>query len=75
MSGADKNDGMDEDEKIDTSCRFVCDLKHDNVENCMIHMHKKNGFFIPDVEYLKDPVGLLTYVGLKVRRLLITHAH
>jgi pre-60S factor REI1 len=31
-------------------------------------MHKHHGFFIPDVEYLKDPKGLLTYLGLKVKR-------
>lgn len=69
-SDADKSDDMDEEEEIDidTSCCFVCDLKHDTVENCMIHMHKQHGFYIPDVEYLKDPKGLLTYVGLKVKR-------
>ncbi|KAH0865712.1 hypothetical protein HID58_082923 [Brassica napus] len=32
------------------------------------HMHKFHGFFIPDIEYLKDPKGFLTYVGLKVKR-------
>ncbi|CAL9771384.1 unnamed protein product [Musa acuminata subsp. burmannicoides] len=32
----------------------------------MVHMQKKHGFFIPDVEYLKDPKGLLMRVGLKV---------
>ncbi|GLT67556.1 hypothetical protein SLA2020_398540 [Shorea laevis] len=31
-------------------------------------MHKQHGFFIPDVEYLKDPEGLLTSLGLKVKR-------
>lgn len=70
IAGAGESDDMDEDEQIDidTSCCFVCDLKHDTIENCMIHMHKQHGFFIPDVEYLKDPEGLLTYVGLKVKR-------
>jgi pre-60S factor REI1 len=34
----------------------------------MLHMHKHHGFFIPDIEYLKDPEGLLTYLGLKVKR-------
>lgn len=59
---------MYEDVEIDTTSCFVCDLRHDSIENCMIHMHKYHGFFIPDVEYLKDPNGLLTYVGLKVKR-------
>ncbi|ONK69590.1 uncharacterized protein A4U43_C05F24570 [Asparagus officinalis] len=67
-SGADKSDDMDEDEEIDTSCCFVCDVKHKSTENCMIHMHKQHGFFIPDIEYLKDPESLLTYVALKVKR-------
>ncbi|KAK4729181.1 hypothetical protein R3W88_022169 [Solanum pinnatisectum] len=31
-------------------------------------MHKKHGFFIPDVEYLEDPKGFLAYLGLKVKK-------
>ncbi|XP_077238333.1 zinc finger protein 622 [Tasmannia lanceolata] len=64
MEPSDDND----DEELDTSCCFLCDLKHTSIESCMVHMHKQHGFFIPDVEYLKDPKGLLTYVGLKVKR-------
>ncbi|XP_065850557.1 cytoplasmic 60S subunit biogenesis factor REI1 homolog 1 [Euphorbia lathyris] len=62
---------MDEDEDndlLDPSCCFMCDKEHRNIESCMVHMHKHHGFFIPDVEYLKDPKGLLTYLGLKVKR-------
>ncbi|CAL9187578.1 unnamed protein product [Musa hybrid cultivar] len=62
------DDFIDEAGELDTSCCFICDLKHENIETCMIHMHKQHGFFIPDVEYLRDPKGLLTYVGLKVKR-------
>ncbi|XAR69638.1 hypothetical protein NMG60_11001316, partial [Bertholletia excelsa] len=58
----------DDDEELDPSCCFMCDLKYDTIENCMVHMHKQHGFFIPDVEYLKDPEGLLTYLGLKVKK-------
>jgi len=58
----------EEPEELDPLLCFMCDLKHDTVEDCMVHMHKKHGFFIPDSEYLKDPHGLLTYVGLKVKR-------
>jgi pre-60S factor REI1 len=72
------NDDMVEDKgddemkiELDPACCFVCDLKHGNIESCMVHMHKHHGFFIPDVEYLKDPVGLLTYLGLKVKRDLL----
>ncbi|KAL1532342.1 Cytoplasmic 60S subunit biogenesis factor REI1 2 [Salvia divinorum] len=66
------NDDMDEDEDefedLDPSCCFMCDLEHATIESCMVHMHKKHGFFIPDIEYLKDPKGLLTYLGLRVKR-------
>ncbi|KAK2399128.1 cytoplasmic 60S subunit biogenesis factor REI1 protein [Trifolium repens] len=66
------NDDMDEDDDdvvdLDPSCCFMCDKEHKTLENCMVHMHKHHGFFIPDVEYLKDPKGLLTYLGLKVKR-------
>uniref|UniRef100_A0A0D3B754 C2H2-type domain-containing protein n=1 Tax=Brassica oleracea var. oleracea TaxID=109376 RepID=A0A0D3B754_BRAOL len=30
--------------------------------------NKHHGFFVPNVEYLKYPEGLLTYLGLKVKR-------
>ncbi|RRT58619.1 hypothetical protein B296_00005712 [Ensete ventricosum] len=64
------DDLIDEAGELDTSCCFICDVKHESIETCMIHMHKQHGFFIPDVEYLRDPKGLLTYVGLKVDVLL-----
>jgi len=53
--------------ELDPSCCFMCDLEHGTVDDCLVHLHKKHGFFVPDSEYLKDPDGLLTYVGLKVR--------
>lgn len=58
----------DDFEELDPSCCFMCDQEHKTIEDCMVHMHKHHGFFIPDVEYLKDPKGLLTYLGLKVKR-------
>ncbi|KAF5461525.1 hypothetical protein F2P56_017614 [Juglans regia] len=64
----DDEDGSDEYEELDPSSCFMCDLEHGTIENCMVHMHKQHGFFIPDIEYLKDPKGLLTYLGLKVKR-------
>uniref|UniRef100_A0A2P2KF61 Cytoplasmic 60S subunit biogenesis factor REI1 homolog 1 n=1 Tax=Rhizophora mucronata TaxID=61149 RepID=A0A2P2KF61_RHIMU len=69
VNGMASNDDMDEDEYddlLDPSCCFMCDQKHKSIESCMVHMHKQHGFFIPDIEYLKDPKGLLTYLGLKV---------
>jgi len=55
-----------EELELDPSCCFMCDLKHGTVDECMVHLHRKHGFFVPDSEYLKDPGGLLAYVGLKV---------
>lgn len=62
------DDEEDEFEELDPTCCFMCDLENDTIESCMVHMHKKHGFFIPDIEYLKDPKGLLTYLGIKVKR-------
>ncbi|KAL6344655.1 hypothetical protein AAG906_002561 [Vitis piasezkii] len=69
------NDDMDESDddddfeiKLDPTCCFMCDQEQNTIERCIVHMHKQHGFFIPDVEYLKDPKGLLTYLGLKVTR-------
>ncbi|GAB4854551.1 hypothetical protein Ancab_023132 [Ancistrocladus abbreviatus] len=56
---------VDEDE-MDPSFCFMCDLEHDSIESYMVRMHKKHGFFIPDI-YLKDLRGLLTYLSIKVR--------
>lgn len=30
----------------------------------LVHMHKKHGVFVPDVEFLEDPKGFLAYLGL-----------
>ncbi|KAJ3696219.1 hypothetical protein LUZ60_001596 [Juncus effusus] len=63
-----EDEEMGELEELDPSSCFMCDKKHEGIESCMVHMHKKHGFFIPDVEFLKDAEGLLIYVGLKVKR-------
>ncbi|KAL7609888.1 hypothetical protein Lser_V15G10567 [Lactuca serriola] len=67
-STSDEDMDDENEEELDPTCCFMCDQKHKTIESCMIHMHKHHGFFIPDVEYLKDPTGLLTYLGLKVKR-------
>lgn len=59
-------DNVDESEELDPACCFMCDMEHGNIERCIVHMHKKHGFFIPDIEYLKDPKGFLTFLGLRV---------
>ncbi|XP_071693733.1 cytoplasmic 60S subunit biogenesis factor REI1 homolog 1-like [Rutidosis leptorrhynchoides] len=59
------DDNLDD---VDPTCCFMCDKEHKTIEKCMVHMHKHHGLFIPDVEYLKDPAGLFTYLGHKVKR-------
>ncbi|KFK29727.1 hypothetical protein AALP_AA7G170800 [Arabis alpina] len=67
-SGTAEQDMDAEKYELDPSCCLMCDKKHKTLESCMVHMHKHHGFFVPDIEYLKDPEGLLTYLGLKVKR-------
>lgn len=64
-SAEDMDDDADKYE-LDPTCCLMCDKNNKTLESCMVHMHKHHGFFIPDIEYLKDPEGLLTYLGLKV---------
>ncbi|AEC07585.1 Zinc finger protein 622 [Arabidopsis thaliana] len=71
MNEDGEEEDMDEDGiefELDPACCLMCDKKHKTIEKCMVHMHKFHGFFIPDIEYLKDPKGFLTYLGLKVKR-------
>lgn len=70
INSSTRNDAIKDEgryvDELDLRCCFMCDLEHNTVESCTIHMQKKHGFFIPDIEYLKDPKGFLTYLGLKV---------
>lgn len=51
----------------DLSRCFLCDLNPDGtIKSCVLHMHKEHGFFIPDVEYLKDPKGFLAFLATRV---------
>ncbi|KAK1317670.1 hypothetical protein QJS10_CPA05g02355 [Acorus calamus] len=71
----DTNLDQDEmEEEVDPLCCFICDLKHKSTEKCMVHLHKKHGLFIPDIEYLKDPEGLLTCLGQKCHPFLSLEA-
>lgn len=50
-----------------SECLF-CGRGHGDFEACIEHMHREHGFFIPDAEYLKDAVGMVTYLGLKITK-------
>jgi len=60
------------DEKIkmsrkleETECLF-CDYKGQTFEEKMEHMTIEHTFFIPDIEYLSNLKGLITYLGEKI---------
>ncbi|CAM6127896.1 unnamed protein product [Calypogeia fissa] len=56
-------------EEWDATRCFICDYQPDaTIEGCVEHMHKVHGFFIPEAEFLKDPQGMLSYLGLKVTK-------
>ncbi|CAK9872736.1 unnamed protein product [Sphagnum jensenii] len=59
----------------DPSCCFFFDAKSadGSMEGWVKHMHKVQGFFIPDSEYLIDPCGMLSYLGLKVAQGFMCH--
>lgn len=43
------------------------DKEFETTEDCVNYMATKFGFFIPDIEYLSDLDGLLSYLGEKVK--------
>lgn len=47
------------------NCLF-CLQKGEDLDTNLIHMSKFHGFFLPDIEYLKDREGLINYVFSKV---------
>lgn len=48
-----------------TSCLF-CSESSTSVEENVMHMGQKHGFFIPDAEYCSDVTGLIEFLGMKV---------
>ncbi|KAG2201445.1 hypothetical protein INT47_001494 [Mucor saturninus] len=48
-----------------SDCLF-CLQKSDNLEANLAHMSKFHGFFLPDIEYLKDREGLIAYLFSKI---------
>ncbi|KAI9911716.1 hypothetical protein PsorP6_008808 [Peronosclerospora sorghi] len=47
-------------------CIF-CSHHATSFDTCLEHMLKTHGFFIPDVEFLVDPEGLIRYLAEKVK--------
>jgi len=49
----------------ETRCLF-CNASSGSLDENVTHMTKEHGFFIPDIEYLKDLGGLLRHLGEKI---------
>ena len=47
------------------TCLFTNE-RFPSVEACLLHMHKRFGFYLPYVDRLTDPEGLLQYLGAKL---------
>lgn len=65
-------------EEWDSARCLFCDWRArqgDEAEcaECVEHMHRQHGFFVPDAEYLAKPRELLQYLGLKVSFPVSTH--
>uniref|UniRef100_H2YTM5 C2H2-type domain-containing protein n=1 Tax=Ciona savignyi TaxID=51511 RepID=H2YTM5_CIOSA len=58
-------DISDDDMIGSKECLFCC-RKSSNVERNVAHMSRIHGFFIPELQYLTDLEGLLSYLGEKV---------
>ena len=61
----DEDYGDEEDAISVTECLFC--LKNSNsLEKNLLHMSEKHSFFVPDLEFVTDLDGLLSYLGAKV---------
>jgi len=71
--GLDDESALTLDEKIaaarsrlsPTDCLFCAHVSSSIADN-LLHMSGEHSFFIPDIEYLTDPTGLVTYLGEKI---------
>lgn len=62
-------ESVDEDEDIPvvpTNICMFCNYKNSGTEENIQHMKVFHSFYIPDLEYMRDPEGLLCYLGQKV---------
>lgn len=48
--------------KLELNQCIFSEKRFDTFEGALSHMAREYGFFIPDVEYLSDPEGLVTYL-------------
>ncbi len=53
--------------KLGTNISIFDDKEFETMDECVSYMALNFGFFVPDIEYLKDMSGLLSYLGEKVK--------
>lgn len=58
-----KEDWSDCDDAVSVNECLFCSKISRNLEKNMEHMTKVHNFFIPDIDYVTDLDGLLTYLG------------
>ena len=59
----DEDDFGDEEDAIAPNDCFFCVHHSSNMEKNMLHMSEKHSFFVPDLEYVVNLDGLLSYLG------------
>nr|CAG4641698.1 EOG090X06E3 [Eurycercus lamellatus] len=62
----DSDEWEDEEDAIPITTCFFCNQKSDSLESSLEHMSTYHSFFIPDLEYVIDIEGLVTYVGERI---------
>lgn len=62
----DDEDWSDCDDALDVKECLFCSKASNDLESNMKHMTIVHSFFIPDIDYVSDLEGLLTYLGAKV---------
>ncbi|CAK4080411.1 unnamed protein product [Aphanomyces euteiches] len=65
--GDEEEEEIQEDVSLDIQHCMFCSHEADSLESNLTHMQKFHGFFIPDLEYLQDMEGLITYLVEKVK--------
>jgi len=60
------SDEWDEEDAISPNDCFFCSHHSSNNDKNLLHMSEKHSFFVPDLEYVINVDGLLTYIGCKV---------
>jgi len=60
------SDEWDEEDAIASNDCFFCPHHSSNNEKNLLHMSEKHSFFVPDLDFVVNLDGLLTYIGCKV---------